>query len=545
MDHWQVSTEELIAGRYRTLEVVQQEEGRTVGLGEDVEFGRPVTLIGSRLAPLTPEAGIRRTVARILRDAEAMQLLCPQGAATVLDVIEDNGVLWTVTERIEGTPLGEVLARGPLNQVRAARIGVGILDVLEAAHRRGMTHGDLSPGQVFVREDGGVVVTGFGLVGASVTQRVTAPAYASPEQARGSSAGPAADQWALGALLYAMTEGRPPVKDRGDVEATLRAVDRLPLRTPVKSGPLTPAVTGLLRRSALERVPEPVVRASLERILNGDLEDSAEEAPATGPNAALLVAHRAGRAWSTPAVRRSVLAGAGLVVVASSVAVLATAGHHGGAPTAGAAPTRSGPPAVSAAPSGDGSGRTLPTEASRTGTASPSSPPSVSPSATPSSRAPSAPQPDFERFVAAEGFSVDLPRGWKRLSTTRAAQDTYRVTFGASKDPRTLTVTAGVHLGDDPVAVWQNLETSLRSTDEDFARVGTVHAVTYQGHPGADMVWLSTVDGVRVRTYGRGFLTGGGRGFSLRWTTPAADADSKADQQALDAILRSFRTTSG
>ncbi|MET8953688.1 serine/threonine protein kinase [Streptomyces sp. NPDC004393] len=541
MDHGQASTEELIAGRYRTLEVVQQEEGRTVGLGWDVEFGRPVTLIGSRLAPLTPEAGIRRTVARILRDSEAMQLLCPDGAAGVLDVIEDNGVLWTVTERIEGTPLGELLARGPLNYVRAARIAVGILDVLEPAHRRGMTHGDLSPGQVFVREDGGVVVTGFGLVGASVTQRITAPAYASPEQARGSSAGPAADQWALGALLYAMTEGRPPVKDRGDAEATLRAVDRLPLRTPVKSGPLTPAVTGLLRRSALERVPEPVVRASLERILNGDLEESAEQAPASGPNAALLVAHRAGRAWSRPAVRRSVLAGAGLVVVASSVAVLATAGHHGGAPTAGAEPARSGPPAVSAAPSGEGTGRTLPTEASRTGTASPSAPPSASPS----SSAPSAPQPDLERFVADEGFSVDLPRGWKRLGTTRAAQDTYRVTFGASKDPRTLTVTAGVNLGDDPVAVWQNLETSLKSTDEDFARVGTVRAVTYQGYPGADMVWLSTVDGVRLRTYGRGFLTGGGRGFSLRWTTPAADADSKADQQTLDAILRSFRTTSG
>ena len=57
------------------------------------------------------------------------------------------------------------------------------------------------------------------------------------------------------------------------------------------------------------------------------------------------------------------------------------------------------------------------------------------------------------------------------------------------------------------------------------------------------MVWLSTVDGVRVRTFGRGFLTGGGRGFSLRWTTPAADADSAADRRALDVILRSFRPT--
>src|SRR5262249_10143373 len=152
------------------------------------------------------------------------------------------------------------------------RIGLGILDVLEAAHRRGVTHGDLSPGQVFVQEGGGVVVTGFGLIGTSVTQRVTAPTYASPEQARGSSAGPAADQWALGARLYAMVGGRPPFKDRGPVEATLRAVDRLPLRAPTNAGPLAPAVTGLLRRDALERVPEPVVRASLTRIVNDDFD---------------------------------------------------------------------------------------------------------------------------------------------------------------------------------------------------------------------------------------------------------------------------------
>ncbi|GAA3045275.1 serine/threonine protein kinase [Streptomyces glomeratus] len=531
MDQGQVSTRELIAGRYRTLEVVHQEEGRTVALAEDLEFGRPVTLVGSRLALLRPEAGARRTVTRILRESEAMQLLCPAGVATVLDAVEDNGVLWTVTERIEGTPLGELLARGPLNYVRAARIGLGILDVLEAAHRRGVTHGDLSPGQVFVREDGSVVVTGFGLIGASVTQRISAPSYAAPEQARGSTAGPEADQWALGALLYAMTEGRPPFKDRGPAEATLRAVDRLPLRSPVNAGPLAPAVTGLLRRDALERVPEPVVRASLMRILNDDVETPAPQTLTPRFGSAWLVAHRAGRVWSSPAVRRSVLAGAVLVVAASSVAVLVTAGRPGGTPSAGAQPSRSGAPSASAAPTGDSADR---------GT----SPPATGGTATPS---PSGASGDanggFNRLVAPEGFSVDLPRGWKRLRTYQAAQDTYRVTFGASGDPRTLTVTEGVRLGQDPVAVWRDLEPSLRSAYGDYARVGTIRAVTYQGYQGADMVWLSTVDGVRVRTFGRGFLTGGGRGFSLRWTTPAADADSAADRQALDVILRSFRPT--
>ncbi|MFJ8363400.1 protein kinase [Streptomyces sp. NPDC093984] len=538
MDHGQVSTRELVAGRYRTLEVVHREEGRTVWLGQDADFARPVTLTESRLAPLRPEVTSRRTIARILRESEAMESLCPGRIATVLDVVDDNGVLWTVTERIDGTPLGQILDRGPLNHVRAARIGLGILDVLEAAHRRGVTHGDLSPGQVFVREGGQVVVTGFGLIGSSVTQRVTAPSYASPEQARGSSAGPAADQWALGALLYAMVEGRPPFRDRGSAEATLRAVDRLPLRPPLSAGPLAPAITGLLRRNALERVPESAVRASLVRIVSDDLDEPTQETLMPRLRGAWLVAHRAGRAWGRPAVRRSVLVGAGLVLVASSVAILvATVGSEGGgASTTGTAPSRSVAPSRPAAPSGhDTDGTTLP----------PATSTAPAPSAPPSSPATRNPATTFRRYDAPEGFSIDLPQGWKPIDTLKAAEGTYRVTFGASGDPRTLAVTYSVRLGTDPVAVWRKLEPSLKSTYAEYTRVGDIRAVTYQGRKGADMVWLSTVNGVRVRTFGRGFLLGDGRGCSLRWTTPAADAQSTANQQALDVFLRTFRPPAG
>ncbi|MFE9097305.1 serine/threonine protein kinase [Streptomyces sp. NPDC007264] len=534
MDDGHVSTQELIAGRYRAVEAVHREDGRTVWLGEDMEFRRPVSLIRSRLTPLQPEVTPRRTIARILRESEAMEALCPGRVATVVDAVEDDGVLWTVTERIEGTPLGEVLARGPLNHVRAARIALGILDVLEAAHRRGVTHGDLSPGQVFVREGGEVVVTGFGLIGTSVTQRVTAPSYASPEQARGSSAGPAADQWALGAMLYTMVEGRPPFRDRGSAEATLHAVDRLPLRSPANAGPLTPAVTGLLRRDALERVPEPVVRAALTRIVDDNFDEPTQEMLPPRFRAAWQVTHRAGRAWGRPAVRRSVLVGAGLVVAASSVAVLVAAGHPFGNDTSavGAEPSRSGTPSA-AGPSGAGTARaTPPPRPGDTATASPSASPSA-----PKERAPL-----FRRHVAPQGFSIDLPQGWKPVTTDTAGEGTYRVTFGASGDPRTLAVTYSAGLGPDPVGVWKALEPALDGTYAGYERVGDIRAVTYQGHQGADMEWLSTVDGVRVRTFGRGFLVGDRHGYSLRWTTPAADAQSPANRQALAEFLRSFRT---
>lgn len=531
MDHGQVATQELIAGRYRTLEAVHREEGRTVWTGEDVEFGRPVTLTESRLAPLMPQASLRRTITRMLRESQTMQLLCPGRVVAVLDVVDDNGVLWTVTEPIEGTPLGELLNRGPLNHVRAARIGLGILHVVEAGHRQGVTHGDLSPGQVFVRDGGDVAVTGFGLIGTSVTQRVTALSYASPEQARGSSAGPAADQWALGALLYAMVEGRPP---------TLRAVDRLPLRPPLHAGPLGPAITGLLRQDALERVPEPVVRASLTRIVSVDPDEPTQEMLRPRFRGAWLVTHRAGRAGSRPAVRRSVLVGAVLVIAASSVAALVAVSRPGGAFATGTEPSGLRAPSLPGAASGAG---TSGTSVTPPGSSTPA--PSTSQSAPSSGTTSENPVVTFHRYVAPEGFSIDLPQGWRRINTYRAGEGTYRITFGASRDPRTLIITYSVQRGLDPVAVWRDLEPSLESTYAGYERVGDIRAVTYQGHKGAGMQWLSTVNGVRIRTFGLGFLLGDGLGCSLRWTTLADDPDSTANQQALNTFVRTFRPPAG
>ncbi len=210
-----------------------------------------------------------------------MALLCPGRIATVVDAVEETGALWTVNEWIDGTPLGELLSeQGTFNYVRAARIGLELLDVLDAAHAEGITHGELSPGQVFVREDHSVVVTGFGLAGATLAPRLTAPAYASPEQARDERIGPAADLWALGAILYTMVEGRPPFRDRGRPENTLKGVDRLPLRSPVRAGPLTQAVQGLLRKDSRERLTRPVVREALTRALSEDPEAAPAAVPA-------------------------------------------------------------------------------------------------------------------------------------------------------------------------------------------------------------------------------------------------------------------------
>ncbi|MFD8235534.1 serine/threonine protein kinase [Streptomyces sp. NPDC059696] len=541
-----VSTQQLVAGRYRLLEILHRETNRVCWYAEDTgagEFSRPclVTQVGLPEDPGGPE---RRAAARLLRTTESMALLCPGRIATVVDAVEEGGVLWTVNEWIDGTPLGELLSeQGTFNYVRAARIGLALLDVLDAAHGEGITHGELSPGQVYVREDGSVVVTGFGLAGATLAPRLTAPAFASPEQARDELIGPAADLWALGAILYTTVEGRPPFRDRGRPENTLKGVDRLPLRTPVRAGPLTQVVQGLLRKDARERLTRPVVRASLTRALSEDPEATLAAAPGPRLRGAYAAVRTGSPAWS----RGTMVAGTALAVVTVAVAVLAaTQGLPGTGGGSDAAESPARPPASAATP-GEGTGGSPEPSGAPSGAESPSPTPTASspsgeptpgPTATSSSPGSSLPA-GFRRYRAPEGFSVALPKGFERLDTDRDGA-AYRVVFGADGDDRTLAVTYSEQAGPDPVAVWRDdVEPNLQQADH-YDRIGAIRATTYQGREAADMEWTTDVDGTRVHTYGRGVLLGGGRSFSLRWTTPDTEWETAANQQALRTFFKTF-----
>ncbi len=546
-----VSAHELVAGRYRLLDVVHQETNRVCWYGEDVETSRPCLLTGIGLPPDVGE----ETTGRILRMSETMARLCPGQVAPVIGALMESGTLWTVTDCVDGTPLGEVLAQqGTLSHVKAARIGLELLDVLNSAHGQGITHGELSPGQVFVRDRGPIVVTGFGLAGATLAPRLTAPSFASPEQARDQRIGPAADLWALGAILYTMVEGRPPFRDRGRPEATLKGVDRLPLRTPVRAGSLNQVVQGLLRKESRERLTRPVVRAALTRVLTEDPDGAFEEGSEPLLRRAYTAVVHAGPGWSG----RTMVAGTALAVVTVAVAVLAATDLLSGSGTsssdAQARPSSSiDAPATPPVPSASGGASAQSpdgqaTEPSVKPTPTASKPPSASSaSSAPESAPPSSPgglPSGFHRYDAAEGFSVALPDGWKRLNTQRQGDLAYRVTFGAPGDARTLAVTYSERVGPDPVAVWRDdVEPGLRKEDG-FRRIGDIEATTYQGYKAADMEWLSDYDGTRVRTFGRGFLLGGHRGFSLRWTAPAADWDGAQNQRALDTALKTFRPAS-
>ncbi|MFD8733697.1 serine/threonine protein kinase [Streptomyces sp. NPDC059618] len=539
----QDSAGELIAGRYRLLDVFLREEGRALWHGEDSAFGRPVVLARSRAAGEPDGEAAEPAADRILRTAKLLGPACNGGVAAVLDVAEEPGFVWTVTERPPGAPLTELLRDGPVDHVWAAAVGLRVLDVLTAAHSEGVVHGELGPSQVWADEHGAVTVTGFGATPAGAAHRVTTPSYASPEQARGEATTPAADLWTLGAMMYALVEGRPLVQERDSAEATFRAVDRLPVKEPRQAGPLAPAILGLLRWDPVERVPEAVVREALTRILRQNFEEVTPPEPLPdllGP----VGDHRGGGAEGEGAgpsgpgreglpAGRPLLLGAALTVTVAAVgAFVLMGGLPGGDATSasGPAPSRAAAGTPTAAPS------SAATPAGRTPT--PSSKPSPSPSAGAGTALPSG----FSLYRAPQGFAVALPTGWKPVETQSSDDLAYRVTFGAAGDPRTLAVTYSTQLGPDPVAVWSALEPSLRAVSTGYERVGAIQPVTYHGMKGADMEWYSVSGGVRVRTLGRGFLIGDHRGFSLRWTTPADDWDSATNRQALKAIFDSFRT---
>jgi eukaryotic-like serine/threonine-protein kinase len=128
-----------------------------------------------------------------------------------------------VMQYIPGRSLDRVLrdhGRLSLQAVRAVMYHVG--SALDYAHRRGVVHRDIKPGNIILDGDGDPVVTDFGIAKIAETPGYTrvgtvvgTPTYMSPEQCMGYDVGPASDQYALGVVAYEMLTGRPPFVGSG------------------------------------------------------------------------------------------------------------------------------------------------------------------------------------------------------------------------------------------------------------------------------------------------------------------------------------------
>jgi len=227
----------------------------------DVVLHRDVAI--KELVPppgLTPDER-REMRERSLREARAIARLNNINVVRVFDVLRTDADPWIVMEYVPSRSLQDTLASdGPYPPVRAAEIGLGVLGALRAAHRAGVVHRDVKPGNVLISEDGRVVLTDFGLATVPGDPNVTrtglvlgSPAYIAPERARDGTAGPSADLWSLGATLYAAVEGASPFA-RPSAIATLAALATENPPPARNAGPLKPVLNGLLRKDPTHRI---------------------------------------------------------------------------------------------------------------------------------------------------------------------------------------------------------------------------------------------------------------------------------------------------
>jgi beta-lactam-binding protein with PASTA domain/predicted Ser/Thr protein kinase len=313
-----------------------------VYLARDRVLDRPVAL-----KVLFPEYAKDATfVARFRREAQAAARLNHPNIVGVYDWGEETGTYFIAMEYIEGHTLSEIVrAEGPMHPRRAAEVAADVAAALGFAHRNGVIHRDVKPGNVMVETSGLVKVADFGIaqaVGGPEQTQLTrvgsvmgTATYFSPEQAQGRQVDPRSDLYSLGCVLFEVLTGRPPFTGDSPVAIAYKHVQEAPPRPSSVAqvpAPLDAIVMKCLGKNPDERyATADDLRGDLRRYLDGQ------------PVAALAAAGAAGAA-----------AAAALGGAAAADATAAWPGSATGATTAYGTPYGTGSDATTAMPAGYG-----------------------------------------------------------------------------------------------------------------------------------------------------------------------------------------------
>jgi ABC-type amino acid transport substrate-binding protein len=263
-------------------------------------------------------------LARFRTEAEALARLQHPNIVSVHEVGEHEGKPFFSLEFCTGGSLDRKLAGKPQPPREAAELVEKLARAVQAAHDKGVVHRDLKPANVLLGEGGTPKVTDFGLAkkldAAGQTQTgavMGTPSYMAPEQARGDTrhVGPAADVWALGAILYECLLGRPPFRGDTFTDTVIQVVHDEPA-PPRRLEPGVPRDLETICLKCLEKAP------GRRYATAGELADDLERFLA-GQSVKARPITRAERAWRW-CRRNPVVAGlsALAVVLLATVAVL-------------------------------------------------------------------------------------------------------------------------------------------------------------------------------------------------------------------------------
>jgi serine/threonine protein kinase len=285
-----------IGGRYRLDRQIAAGGMGTVWQAWDEVLHRTVAVKKLHLqAGLSPED---RDVAvqRAMREARLTARLHHPNAVQVFDIVDEQGSPCLIMQYVPSRSLQDIVREnGPLPADEVARIGTQVAAALAAAHRAGIVHRDVKPGNILIAEDGTAKITDFGIshafddVTLTSTGMVTGtPAYLAPEVARGATSDFASDVYSLGSTLYMAVEGRPPFgAEQGNPMAVLHRVASGESEPPTRSGPLTPVLQTMMSTDASGR-------PSMNDIANTlpDLHRLAAEDPAASSTTQVITRER-------------------------------------------------------------------------------------------------------------------------------------------------------------------------------------------------------------------------------------------------------------
>ncbi|RII20470.1 Serine/threonine-protein kinase PrkC [Streptomyces sp. YIM 130001] len=512
----------LIAGRYRLVERIGRGGMGTVWRAEDEVLGRHVAIKKLHVPARLEDAERDRLFERTRREARSAARITHPNVVVVHDVADDQGLPCIVMEHVRAPALDDILKKnGPLTAHEAARVGLGMVAALRAAHGAEVLHRDVKPGNVLLGDDGRVVLTDFGIAVVADTSTLTRTGelvgsmdFLAPERLRGRDPAPASDLWALGATLYQAVQGYPPFRRNTPFE-TAYAIVFDALEPPAGAQALAPLIEELLAKDPADRPSAGEVELRLRELSDATAvqnglhfpPDTLGAAPAsgrTGPTAPLVNATGAPVTGAPPTGAPAGGRGRGRRRVAlwATVATVLAALALGGTLFALQSRDKDGSPPQSGA--------------------EPSASDKQSPTPTPKP----SPVPPGYRLVHEKqlGVSFPVPEGWTRKDLP---EDNEGVAYIDPAGLVSLRVATVDFASTDPLQRWKDDEE--RSVEEGKLpgyRQIRMQGTAYRGMPAA--IWEFTWQGRarEFRAQDLGFGEPGKTEYAIYLSAPSADWDT-------------------